>query len=132
MGSKHRTCYGDGFMLLGDAAGLIDPFTGDGIGNAFYSARIAADVAAEALEADDCSSAFLKRYDQRLWDALGDELKVSTRLQKLGRWRSLLNFVIRGAAANERVSDLICCMIANAVPKKQLTSPLFYLKLLFR
>ena len=29
MGSKRRKSYGDGFLLLGDAAGLIDPFTGE-------------------------------------------------------------------------------------------------------
>ena len=33
MGSKQQTIAGDGFLLLGDAAALIDPFTGEGIGN---------------------------------------------------------------------------------------------------
>ena len=120
-------------MLLGDAAGLIDPFTGEGIGNALYSARFAAEVAAEAVEAGDFSGRFLQhRYGRRLWDTLGDELQISTRLQRLGRWRSLLNLAIRRAAGNPEVSDLIGGMIANAVPKKQLTNPLFYLKLLFK
>jgi flavin-dependent dehydrogenase len=31
---------GDGFALLGDAAGLADPFTGEGIRNAFRSAAL--------------------------------------------------------------------------------------------
>ena len=31
MGSIHRKNHGDGFMLLGDAAGLVDPFTGEGM-----------------------------------------------------------------------------------------------------
>ena len=133
VGSKRRKCCGDGFMLLGDAAGLIDPFTGEGIGNALYSARFAAEVAAEAVEAGDFSGRFLQhRYERRLWDTLGDELKISTRMQRLGRWRSLLDLAIRRAAGNPEVSDLIGGMIANAVPKKQLTNPLFYLKLLFK
>ena len=132
VGSKHRTCHGPGLMLLGDAAGLIDPFTGEGIGNALYSARIAAEVAHEAVRAGDFSARFLRRYDRRLWGALGDELKVSTRMQRLGRWRTLLDLVIRRAAGNPALSDFICCMIANAAPKKHLTNPLFYLKLLFK
>ncbi len=132
VGSKHRQCFGEGMMLLGDAAGLIDPFTGEGIGNALYSARLAIDVAAEALEEDDYSADFLRRYDERLWDAVGDELKVSARLQSLGRCRPLLNYVISKAAREESVADQICGMIANAVPKKELTNPLFYLKLLLR
>ncbi len=131
-GSKHRRIYGEGFLLLGDAASLIDPFTGEGIGNALYSARTAVETAVEALQANDFSARFLKRYDQRLWDALGDELKISTRMQQLGRWQSLLNLVIRKAAGNPELGELICGMIANAVPKKYFTNPLFYLKLLFK
>ncbi|MBI2506503.1 MAG: geranylgeranyl reductase family protein [Candidatus Latescibacteria bacterium] len=130
--SKRRRIHGEGFLLLGDAASLIDPFTGEGIGNALYSARLAVETAAQALEAGDCSAAFLQRYEEGLWEALGDELRISTRLQQLGRYRPLLNMVIRKAARDPQLSDLICGMIANALPKKALTSPLFYLKLLFR
>ena len=130
LGSKHRRSYGDGFMLLGDAAGLIDPFTGEGIGNALYSGRVAAEVAAQAVAAGDSSAAVMRQYDQRLWATIGRELTTSRRLQQLGHWRPLLNYVIRRAARDETVSDHICGMIANVVPKQELTSPLYYLKLL--
>lgn len=132
LGSMRRRSYGAGFMLLGDAAGLIDPFTGEGIGNALYSARFAVETAAAAIKKGDLSAAALRDYEDGLWDAIGDELKISSRLQGLGRHRALLNFTIGRAARNERVSDLVCGMIANAVPKKELTNPLFYLKLLLR
>ena len=112
-GSRHRKIYGDGFMLLGDAAGLVDPFTGEGIGNAMYSARHAVECAREACDAGDFSGQFLARYDRRLWDAIGDELKVSARLQKVGRIRPLLNFVIGKAARSQEIRDLICGMIAD-------------------
>ena len=58
-------------------------------------------------------------------------MAVSARLQKIGRIRSLLNFVIHRADASQKVRDLICGMIADEVPKKHLTNPYFYLKLLF-
>jgi flavin-dependent dehydrogenase len=131
VGSTRRKSYGDGLLLLGDAAGLIDPFTGEGIGNALYSARFAVEAVKEAIEGDDFSAAFLKRHEDRLWDTIGDELATSTRMQRLGQYRPLLNFTINKAAHNDKVRDLICGMMANAVPKKQLTNPLFYLKLLF-
>lgn len=130
VGSIRRTCHGDGIMLLGDAAGLIDPFTGEGIGNALYSSKFAIETAVDAKAETDFTGTFLRRYEDRLWNSLGDELKISTRMQRLGHWRPLLNLVIKSAARNENVSDLICAMIANAMPKKELTSPLFYLKLL--
>jgi len=131
VGSKHRKNYGSGFLLLGDAAGLIDPFTGEGIGNALYSARYAIRAAREARDAGDFSEAFLARYDQWLWNEIGDELQVSHRLQKLGKIRPLLNFVIHKAAKSDEASRMIGGMITNEVPRKKLANPLFYLKLLF-
>ncbi|MFQ6673296.1 MAG: NAD(P)/FAD-dependent oxidoreductase [Fidelibacterota bacterium] len=131
VGSKHRKIHGNGFMLLGDAAGLIDPFTGEGIGNAMYSARVAVEAACEACQSEDYSEAFLARYDERLWKAIGGELKLSTRLQQIGRLQFLLNFVIGKAARNEEVRNAIGAMITNELPREKLTSPMFYLKLLF-
>jgi len=130
-GSKHRKNHGNGFMLLGDAAGLIDPFTGEGIGNAFFSAKFAVEAAQSAIASGDVSEVALSNYDRKLWDEIGDELKVSHRLQKIGRSRTLLNFVIHKAERSQAVRDTIMGMMANEVPKKQLTNPLFYLKLLF-
>ena len=131
VGSKHRKNYGNGFLLLGDAAGLIDPFTGEGIGNALYSGKIAAQIAAEAKQANDFSEAFLAKYDRELWQILGDELAVSTKLQHIGRIRFLLNFVIKKAAYSQHVREIISGMMANQIPKTKLANPLFYVKLFF-
>ncbi len=131
VGSKHRKNYGNGFMLLGDAAGLIDPFTGEGIGNAMYSAKYAIQTAREAISSGKVDEQSLSQYDKALWAEIGDELQVSYRLQKLGKIRPLLNFVINKAARSEEISNLIGGMIANEVPRKRLSNPLFYLRLLF-
>ncbi len=131
VGSKHRKNYGAGFVLLGDAAGLIDPFTGEGIGNALYSAKIASKVIAEAIQKNDVSESFLSRYDRILWQNLGDELQVSTKLQRIGRIRPLLNFVIKKAARSNHVREIISGMMANQIPKTEFANPLFYFKLFF-
>lgn len=55
---------GNGIMLVGDAARLIDPMTGGGIVNSGISGQIAASVAVEALEAKDFSEEFLLKYDK--------------------------------------------------------------------
>ena len=83
--SHHRKCYGNGYMLLGDAASLIDPLSGEGIGNAMISAKIAANIAVEALNKNDFSEKFLKKYDKELWSTIGDEIKSNYRLQKIGK-----------------------------------------------
>jgi geranylgeranyl reductase family protein len=132
VGSLHRKNHGNGFMLLGDAAGLIDPFTGEGIGNALYSARFAVPTAKKAIEINDVSEASLAEYDRLLWKSIGNELSVSTKLQRISRFRPLINFVINKAARNPEVAGIIAGMMANEVPRKDLANPLFYLKLLVK
>ena len=122
---------GASHFVLGDAASLIDPFTGEGIGNAFYSARAAITTAVEARTANDYSARFLRRYEEQLWQVLGGEFKLSTQLHVLGNWGFIMNLVVRKAARSPHVSNLICGMMANAVPRKQIINPLFYLRLLF-
>ena len=81
-GGDRRTAMA--FCSWATAAGLIDPFTGEGIGNALYSARFAVETAVQAREAGDYSAGFLRCYEDRLWDALGSELKMSTKLAQFG------------------------------------------------
>tara|TARA_Y100001949_G_C15974792_1_gene325574 strand:- start:105 stop:1319 length:1215 start_codon:yes stop_codon:yes gene_type:complete len=131
LGSIKRKNHGEGFLLLGDAAGLVDPFTGEGIGNAMVSGQIAAEIAAQAKEKNDFSKKYLKKYDKKLWNHLGSELNTSAKLLKLARSKFLLNFVIGRAARNEKVRNIISSMLANEIPKTELSNPLFYLKILF-
>jgi hypothetical protein len=56
----------DGMILVGDAAGLESTELCDGVPQAWISADIAADVAIEALKANDTSRSFLSRYDRRI------------------------------------------------------------------
>jgi len=62
---------------------------------------------------------------------LGNELNTSTRLLKLAHSKFLLNFVINRAARNEKVRNIISGMLADEIPKTELSNPLFYLKILF-
>ena len=131
LGRSHRKNHGDGFMLLGDAAGLIDPFTGEGIGNAMVAGKYAMQVASESKNTGDYSEKAFSKYDQMLWDEIGKELRTSTKLQNLARSNFLLNFIINRAARNEEVQDIISGMLSNEIPKDELSSPLFYFKILF-
>ncbi|WP_332450399.1 NAD(P)/FAD-dependent oxidoreductase [Methanoculleus sp.] len=53
----------DGLMVIGDAARVVDPITGGGIGNALYTGRLAAQVASTCIEAGNCSKEALMPYD---------------------------------------------------------------------
>ena len=52
----------DGLILIGDAASVMLPLRGDGLGAAANSARAAADTAWEAIKRDDYSDAFLSEF----------------------------------------------------------------------
>lgn len=130
-GNTKRGNHGNGFLLLGDAAGLVDPFTGEGIGNAMESGKIAANIVLKAKKINNFSSQILSEYDKVLWEYLGSELKTSTLLLKLAHYRILLNFVIDRASRNKNIKNMISGMLADEVPKTELSNPMFYLKTLF-
>ncbi len=123
---------GDNFMLTGDAAALIDPFSGEGIGNALYSGMLAAAAIKEAVEQRNYSSAFLKvAYDDVLYKRLGDEFKVSATLQRLCKYPWLFNFVVNKAYKSQSLRDTISCMFTDMDLREQLSKPSFYFKILF-
>lgn len=130
-GSIHRRNHGDGFMLIGDSAGIIDPFTGEGIGNAMVSGKYAMKVLSKSKSLNNFTKESFSEYDKLLWDEIGKELKTSTRLQRIAKSSFLLNFVINRAARNEEVQNIIAGMLAHEIPKEELSNPLFYFKILF-
>ena len=54
--------YDDNIMVVGDAAGFVDPLTGDGIRGALLSGLYAGRVAADAVKSNDYSKKSLKEY----------------------------------------------------------------------
>lgn len=87
-GSRLRGCHipitrfrapvcADRIMLAGDAAGYVDSFSGEGIRYAIASGRMAAERAAAALEAGNCSASFLDGYRRAFEAAYRRDLRVS-------------------------------------------------------
>ncbi len=64
----------DGLVLVGDAARLSDPATGEGILNGMISGRIAGNVIADAIASGDVSAGELKRYDDEISAHMGTVL----------------------------------------------------------
>ncbi len=77
LGSKRRKLAGERYLLTGDAAYLIDPFTGEGIGNALYTGRIAAEHAAARLSRRMISlKKGLLAHTDHVYRVLGAELSL--------------------------------------------------------
>lgn len=84
-GSKKRSVAFNGAVLVGDAAGLIDPMSGEGIENAFRSGECAAEIIQQALVAGDFSLSFLLKYEKALESLLRPELRRGYMIQKVSR-----------------------------------------------
>jgi len=128
---KNRPISGNRFLLVGDAGSLIDPFTGEGIGNALMSGMFAAQVAAEAYHSNQFDATFLKKYDSMVYQRLGSELQLSTHMQKLVNYPWLFNLVVNKAEKSQTLKETISCMFEDLDMRKKLSNPLFYLKILF-
>ncbi|MFX0022133.1 MAG: NAD(P)/FAD-dependent oxidoreductase [Candidatus Hermodarchaeota archaeon] len=69
-------------LILGDAAGMIDPLTGEGLQYAMDAAEIAADTLYEAFQKKNFSKKFLERYQKRWMKSFGKDFKWSTRMAR--------------------------------------------------
>jgi flavin-dependent dehydrogenase len=134
IGSYRKPNTGDGWLLVGDAASLVDPFSGEGVGNALASGKYAAMAINSAIGgrggADALPAASLGAYEASVSDFLRPDMANSHRLQRLSRFRFLLNLFIGKAADKPEIRQMMIDMLGSAEEKQKVVSPLFYLKLL--
>jgi flavin-dependent dehydrogenase len=83
--SRISRTYGDRFIAVGDAAGLVKPTTGGGIYYSLVSASIGASVLAAALQEGDLSGARLSEYERRWRARLETELDTQLSFRLLAQ-----------------------------------------------
>ena len=131
LGSERRTLAGDNFILTGDAGSLIDPFTGEGIGNALLSGMLAAETISKAIAVNNFSKDFLSLYEKNLYSHLDKELSLSRSIQKLAKHAWLFNLVVEKAIKNSVLRETMTCMFDDIDIRTKLRKPSFYFKLVF-
>jgi flavin-dependent dehydrogenase len=132
LGSKKIPLSGNRFLLTGDSGWLIDPFTGEGVGNAMWSGYAAAEHIGEALSVNRFDAAFNKKYDRFVYRKLWKELRLSTWIQRLINYPKLFNWVMGKITRHPDLKQSLIRMIDDLDERKKLTSLSFYLKLLSR
>lgn len=75
MGGSVGPKVGTNYLVIGDAAGSVNPFNGEGIDYAYETARMAAEVLHDALGSGDASA--LQQYQQLIDDEYGQYFKVA-------------------------------------------------------
>lgn len=132
LGSKKRTISGDRFLLTGDAASLIDPFSGEGIANAIRSGRVAASHLIKCFDENNFSAKFNLQYDKEIYRRMWKEFKISRTLQNLSKYPWILNLIAKKASTNTYLQQFLVESLEDPEKKKLLTKPGFYYQLLFK
>jgi flavin-dependent dehydrogenase len=102
---------GPTFLVAGDAAGMANPFNGDGVDAALMSGRLAAEVLDEALTTGNSTS--LQRYPTLLAGQVGTFHQVGRLSARfLGR-PAVLRPVLRLGLRSERATGAVLRIAAN-------------------
>lgn len=117
MGGKLTMSYsksplvGENWLTIGDAAGAINPWNGEGISYAYETGRIAAGYVAEALGADD--SGLLRRYPQRLEDEYGLYYKMARIFVRLIGYPSVMRTLAHTGLRNRPLMEWTLRVMSN-------------------
>jgi geranylgeranyl reductase family protein len=98
-GSRKVTLSGERFLLAGDAASLIDPATGEGIGNAMISGILAGKQAIKCFEQQQFDALFMQQYDRSIHDKFYDEMRNKYLMQRMVGEKAWLADMAIGLAA---------------------------------
>lgn len=117
MGGKLTMSYsksplvGLNWLTIGDAAGAINPWNGEGISYAYETGRIAAEYIGQSIGADD--PGLLRRYPQRLQDEYGLYYKMARILVKLIGYPSVMRTLAHTGLRNRPLMEWTLKVMAN-------------------
>lgn len=130
VGTTVRHPVADRILFVGDAAGQIEPMTGQGIFLALQSARLAADTILAALLANDVSHRALARYASRWRAALSRRLTVSRRLQQVAFHSRVTPALVRRLRNRPELASELLGATGDLLPPERILSPAFLGRLL--
>jgi len=104
-------------LLLGDAAGFVNPLTGEGIEFALESGAFAAEALEEAAEAGDFSRRGLAGYARRWEPRFRTAFHVNRRLMRVFEHPRLVNRLFRAALRSPRVREEMADVMLGEAPR---------------
>lgn len=119
----------DGLLLVGDAAGYYDPFTGEGIYRALRGAQLAGQVAAEALACSDLSAARLARYDALQLAEFRGKRTIEAIIQTAVEAPPLMDHIASVMSRRQAMADTIVGVTGDLLPPSAVLRPGFLLRL---
>ncbi len=122
-------------LLVGDAAGLINPLSGDGIQYALLSGRWASECLVECIAKNDFSLNALKAYKIKLDKEMAYDMALSNLLIQVTRnrtftpfWIEILKIVFERAKDDKEYAAIIGGIFDGSLPSYKALNPTFILK----
>lgn len=119
-------------LILGEAAGLVNPLTGEGIDYALESGALAAEHAAAMLAADDFGGARLSKYARALQARFSRDFRYHTFFRDtLFTYPALLNRVLALAGRDPAFMHHLLNAALGILDPAKILAPRFLLRLAF-
>ncbi len=114
-------CHGDRLLLVGDAAGAIDPITGQGMTLALRDSMLAARLLEDRLETDRLGEPDLRPYTQQRAQYFAQATELSRRLLTLLKHPWLVDRLRRALANNHSLRSRLLASAVNPGPSSGLS-----------
>ena len=111
MGGSVGPKAGPTYLVVGDAAGSVNPFNGEGIDYAYETGRLAADTIHEALVAGDLTA--LQRYPKALDAEYGQYFKVARLFARVIGRPALMRELTRVGMHSRTLMEWVLRIMAN-------------------
>jgi menaquinone-9 beta-reductase len=118
-----RRAVADGALLVGDAAGYYDPFTGQGIFRALRGADLAAAAIDDALRRDDVSAAALAPYERARRRAFAPGERLQRVIETATSCPRLFGAVAGRFARRPALADALVAVTGDVKPFRSLLAP---------
>jgi menaquinone-9 beta-reductase len=118
-----RRAVAPGALLVGDAAGYYDPFTGQGIFRALRGAEMASDTADAALRRDDLSAAALAPYERARRGAFAPGERVQRLIEHALARPRFFAAVAGRFARRPALADALVAVTGDIRPVRSLLAP---------
>jgi flavin-dependent dehydrogenase len=115
-----------GAALVGDAAGYVDPLTGEGIYFALFGARALGEALAAALHQPATSEAALRGYAAARRRELAPRFLASALLQRALRWPWLVRRFLHTLGRWPKLADLVVTLSGDTIHPRELWRPTFW------
>jgi geranylgeranyl reductase family protein len=121
----------DNLLVVGEAAGVGHPMTGEGIGPAMRSAEMAADVATHALARGDLSAAGLAAYARRFHKEFDRPHRAALLARAALTFPAGVDLAIRAASRRPEIAGLLHDILLGITSPEAMLKPGVALKVLF-